>query len=75
MFHCPQKKTPGQKSTRIPPRSVRHSVDVPFDAFLFKAAKLPGPPSPTGGPPTAGAAGAAGVQKRRMAVVKKGGWV
>ena len=62
MFHCPKKKPPGF-SIRIHPPTI-HSVDA--DAFLFKAAKLPGPPSPTGGPPTAGAAGAAGT--------KGGGW-
>ena len=28
--------------------------------FLFSAARFPGPPRPTGGPPTAGCAGAAG---------------
>ena len=38
---------------------VSHQSFFSAPTFLFSAARFPGPPRPTGGPPTAGAAGAA----------------
>ena len=69
LAYMSQKSHPWYKKSMISHQTVGKSPHLsprprprpPRDgAFLFKAAKFPGPPSPTGGPPTAGAAGAAG---------------